>query len=165
MAFVVLLDANVLYPATLRDFLITLATTGLYSAKWTEQIHDEWSRNLLEKRPELEAALARTRELMNIAVPDCLVSGYEPLIEGLELPDPDDRHVLAASIRCGAQIIVTHNLKDFPEDTLYHYGIEAMHPDEFLEYQFGLRPDLVIKAAKAQRARLQNPPQNPRRVP
>jgi hypothetical protein len=70
------------------------------------------------------------------------------LIEGIELPGPDDRHVLAAAIRCGAQIIVTHNLKEFPEDTLDHYGIKAIQPDEFLEYQFGLRPDLVIKAAK-----------------
>lgn len=158
MAFVVLLDANVLYPAPLRDFLVTLATTGLYSAKWTEQIHDEWIRNLVLKRPELKPALERTRELMNCAVPDCLVTGYEPLIEGITLPDPNDRHVLAAAIRSAAQIIITHNLKDFPAHTLDQYGIEALHPDEFLEYQFGLRPELVIKAAKAQRARLQNPP-------
>lgn len=161
MAFVVLLDANVLYPAPLRDFLVTLATTGLYSAKWTEEIHDEWTRNLLEKRPELKSALARTRELMNRAVPDCLVTGYEPLMKGLVLPDPGDRHVVAAAIRCGAQIIVTHNLKDFPAGSLDPYGIEAMHPDEFLECQFGLRPDLVIKAAKTQRARLGNPPKSP----
>ena len=161
MGFVVLLDANVLYPATLRDFLVTLGTTGLYSAKWTNQIHDEWTRNLLKKRPELEPALVRTRELMDSAVPDCLVTGYEPLIEGLTLPDPDDRHILAAAIRCSAQVIVTHNLKDFPADILDQYGIEAMHPDEFLEYQFGLRPNLVIKAAKAQRARWSNPSHTP----
>ena len=161
MAFVVLLDANVLYPAPLRDFLITLATTGLYSAKWTEQIHDEWTRNLLKKRPELKEALARTRALMNQAAPDCLVTGYESLIEGLNLPDPDDRHVLAAAIRCSAQIIVTHNLKDFPATILEQFGIEAQHPDVFLEYQFGLRPELVIKAAKTQRARLRNPQKTP----
>ncbi|VAW85601.1 hypothetical protein MNBD_GAMMA18-1227 [hydrothermal vent metagenome] len=160
MAFVVLLDANVLYPATMRDFLITLATIGLYSAKWTEQIHDEWTRNLIKNRPELDPeALARTQKLMNRAVPDSLVTGHEPLIQGLALPDSDDRHVLAAAIRCGAQVIVTQNLKDFPTNALDQYGIEAIHPDEFLEYQFGLRPELVIKAAKAQRARLQNPPQ------
>jgi hypothetical protein len=76
---------------------------------------------------------------MDRAVPDCLVTGYEPLIEGLTLPDPNDRHILAAAIRCGAQIIVTLNLKDFPADVLDPYGVEAMHPDEFLEYQFGLR--------------------------
>lgn len=161
MAFVVLLDANVLYPAPLRDFLITLATTGLYRAKWTEEINDEWTRNLLEQRPELEPALTRTRELMTRAVPDALVTGYESLVAGLTLPDLGDRHVLAAAIRAGAQIIVTHNLKDFPSESLDPYGIEAMHPDEFLEYQFGLRANLVIKAAKTQRARLVNPPKSP----
>jgi transposase InsO family protein len=95
---------------------------------------------------------------MDKAVPDCLVTGYEGLIESLELPDPDDRHVVAAAIRCGAQIIVTNNLKDFPSEVLDQYGIEAQYPDEFLEYQFGLRPNLVIRAAKEQRARWQNPP-------
>ena len=114
MGFVVLLDANVLYPFVLRDFLVTLATTELYQAKWTDRIHDEWTRNLLKQRPELVGALVKTRALMNVAVPDCLVTRYEPLIEGLQLPDPDDRHVLAAAIQCGAQIIVTKNLIDFP---------------------------------------------------
>lgn len=157
MRFVVLLDANVLYPFTLRDFLITLATTELYQAKWTDQIHDEWTRNLLKERPDLEHPLQKTRTLMNKAVPDCLVTDYTNLIDCLELPDPDDRHVLAAAIRCGAQIIVSNNLKDFPSEILVQYGIEAQHPDEFLEYQFDLRPDLVIRAAKEQRARWKNP--------
>lgn len=80
------------------------------------------------------------------------------MIESLELPDPDDRHVLAAAIRCGAQVIVTNNLKDFPSEILEQYELEAQHPDEFLEYQFGLRPNLVIRAAKEQRARWKNPP-------
>lgn len=161
MRFVVLLDANVIYPAPLRDFLLTLATTGLYAAKWTDRIHDEWIHSLVRNRPELEVHLKRTRELMNEAVPDCLVTGYEDLIGGLTLPDPDDRHVLAAAIRCGAQIIVTNNQKDFPAEVLDLYGIEAMHPDVFIEYQFGLRPNLVIKAAKKQRSRLRNPPKSP----
>ncbi len=160
MSFTAVLDANVLYPAPIRDFLLTLATTGIYRAKWTEQIHDEWMRNLLINRPDLEGKLNRTREAMNL-IPDCLVTGYESLIEGLELPDPDDRHVLAAAIRSGAQTIVTNNLKDFPSSALDQYGVEALHPDEFLDYQFGLRSDLVIKAAKVQRARLKNPPKTP----
>lgn len=98
---------------------------------------------------------------MNRAIPDCLVTGYEDLIGGINLPDPDDRHVLAAAIRCGAQIIVTNNLKDFPAEVLNQYGIEALNPDEFIESQFGLRPDIVVKAAKLQRGRLKNPPKNP----
>lgn len=158
MSFVVLLDANVLFPFTLRDFLVTLATTELYQAKWSEQIHDEWIRNVLKDRPELADVLPRTRSLMDAAVPDCLVTGFEGLIESLELPDPNDRHVLAAAIRCGAQIIVTKNLKDFPSEILEQFGIEAQHPDEFLDYQFGLRPNLVVRAAKEQRKRWKNPP-------
>lgn len=157
MRFVVVLDACVLYPAPLRDFLLRLATTGLYAARWTEQIHDEWISALLEERPDLEPKLERTRELMDRAVPDCLVTGHETLIAGLDLPDPADRHVLAAAIRTGAQIIVTFNLKDFPEDALAPFGLEAQHPDVFMESQFELDPALFINTAKQHRAALVNP--------
>lgn len=99
MALVVLYDANVLYPSTLRDLLIRVAQAGLVQAKWTGQILDEVFSSLSKNRPNLDQdRLARTRELMNKAVRDCLVTGYEPLIGGLKLPDPDDRHVLAAAI-------------------------------------------------------------------
>ncbi len=161
MAFIVLLDANVLYPAPLRDFLVTLSTTGIFAAKWTDQIHDEWTRNLIAKRSELATPVKRTRQLMNEKIPDSLVTGYESIINGLELPDPDDRHVLAAAIRCSAQIIVTFNLKDFPQERLDPYGIEAMHPDEFVDFQLGLKPGLVIRAAKKQRSRLNKPEKTP----
>jgi len=135
MGFVVLLDVCVLYPAPLRDFLLRLAVTGLFAAKWTDRIHDEWIRNLLMQRPGLAEKLPRTRELMNRAVPDALVTGYEDLIENLELPDPDDRHVLAAAIRTGAQAIITFSLRDFPEAYLEPYDVEAIHPDKFIEQQ------------------------------
>lgn len=108
MAFVVLYDACVLYPAPLRDLLIRLANTGIVRARWSEAILDECFRNIQEQRPELKPeALQRTRELMKKAVVDCMVTGFESLIDGLTLPDPDDRHVLAAAIRVGAQAIVT----------------------------------------------------------
>lgn len=111
MRFVVVYDACVLYPAALRDFLIRLATTRLFAARWSEQIHEEWMRNVQAKRPDLTGAqLKRTRDLMDDAVPDCLVSGHERLISSLELPDPDDRHVLAAAIVAHAQMIVSFNL-------------------------------------------------------
>src|SRR5262245_25231347 len=114
MAFVVLYDACVLYPAPLRDLLLRLAMTGIVRVRWSEQNLDECFRNILANRPDLKPeALARTRELMNQAVPDCLVSGHESLVDSLNLPDPDDRHVLAAAIRCGAQAIITLNLSDF----------------------------------------------------
>ncbi len=100
MAFVVIYDACVLYPAPLRDLLIRLAAKGLVRARWTDQILDECFRNILVNRPDLgEASLQRTRDLMNRALPDVLVTGFEKLIAGLDLPDADDRHVLAAGIR------------------------------------------------------------------
>ena len=157
MSFVVVYDACVLYPAPLRDLLLELAISELFGAKWTEMIHDEWIRSLLRSRPELEERLQNTRRLMNEAVPDSLVENFEPLIDGLQLPDANDRHVLAAAIKCNAQIIVTSNLKDFPPECLEPYGIEAMHPDEFIEHQFGLSPVTVIAAAKRIRKRLKNP--------
>ena len=93
MPFVVLYDANVLYPSTLRDLLIRVAQAGLVQAKWTERILDEAFSSLSTNRPDLDSAkLARTRELMNQAVRDCLVAGYEQLVDAVELPDPDDRH-------------------------------------------------------------------------
>nr|WP_297460544.1 PIN domain-containing protein [uncultured Halomonas sp.] len=160
MRFVVIYDACVLYPAPLRDLLMRLATTGLFAARWTSLIHDEWTRSLLARRPELADKLPRTVELMNQAVPDALVTGHEPLIEGLTLPDPDDRHVLAAAIRAGAQLIVTFNLKDFPAAALASYGIEAVHPDIFLEQQFELHESLLVNVARRHRASLRNPPKS-----
>jgi predicted nucleic acid-binding protein len=156
--YTVILDACVLYPAPLRDFLLRLATTGLFRARWTQQIHDEWMRNVLKKRPELKPILHRTRELIDRSVPDALVTGYEPLVEGLELPDVNDRHVLAAAIRAGAQAVITFNLKDFPDKTLGQYDIEAMRPDEFVEHQLDLHQGTIIAAAKQHRAALRNPP-------
>lgn len=104
MPFVVLYDANVLYPSTLRDLLIRIAQAGLVQAKWTDEILDEVFDNLTANRPDLDPQkLARTRDLMNSAVRDCMVTGYEPLIEAIDLPDPDDRHVLDAAIKARAQ--------------------------------------------------------------
>src|SRR5438270_12260865 len=137
-------DANILYPAPLRDLFIRLAQTGLVRARWTEAIHDEWVRNVLKDNPTLSPdRLARTRTLMNEAVRDCLVTGYEDLIESLSHPDPDDRHVLAAAIRAGAAVIVTYNLKDFPAETLARFDIEAQHPDDFLVSLLDQAPGVV----------------------
>jgi predicted nucleic acid-binding protein len=152
-------DANILYPAPLRDLFIRLAQAGLVRARWTETIHDEWVRNVLKDNPNLTAErLARTRMLMNEAVRDCLVSGYEDLIDSLTLPDPDDRHVLAAAIRSSAEVIVTYNLKDFPAETLARFDIEAQHPDDFLLSLFDLAPGQVCAAVKRQRESLRTPP-------
>jgi predicted nucleic acid-binding protein len=152
-------DANILYPAPLRDLFIRLAQAGLVRARWTEAIHDEWVRNVLADNTALSPErLARTRTLMNDAVRDCLVTGYEDRIESLSLPDPDDRHVLAAAIRANAEVIVTFNLKDFPASVLVSHNIEALHPDEFLATLFDAAPGPVCAAVKRQREGLRNPP-------
>jgi hypothetical protein len=102
-----------------------LALTDLFKARWTSRIHDEWISNVLQNRPDLTLEqLTKTRNLMDRNVRDCLVTGFERLIEGLELPDLDDCHVLAAAIRCHADLIVTFNLKDFPSQCLEPYGSE-----------------------------------------
>ncbi len=157
--FTVVYDACVLYPAPLRDFLMWLALSGRFRARWSAQIHDEWKRNLLQNRPDLTPAqLERTAALMDQAIPDGLVTGHEALILGLTLPDQNDRHVLAAAIRCNASVIVTFNEKDFPAAALAPFGIEVQHPDAFVEYLFDLDPAAVVAAAQRQRAQLKNPP-------
>ena len=154
-------DANVLYPAPLRDLFVRLAQAGLVRARWTDAIHDEWVRNVQADNPSLSPErLSRTRALMNDAVRDCLVTGYEDLIDTLSLPDPDDRHVLAAAIRVDAEVIVTFNLKDFPADVLARHNVEAIHPDNFLLSLFDAAPGPVCTAVKRQRAGLHNPPKS-----
>jgi len=157
--YTALLDANVLYPAPLRDLLLQLAVADLFRAKWTADIHREWIEALLEREPHRDrAALERTRDLMNKAARDCLVTGYEALITSLELPDPDDCHVLAAAIVGQCDVIVTQNLKDFPADTLAAFGVEVQHPDDFLSNQLNLHPGAFCEAVRKVRTRLKNPP-------
>ena len=159
MAFDATYDACVLHPAGLRDLLVRLATTGMFRAHWSADILDEMVRSILRRRPDLtEAQLARTRQLMCDAVPDCLTTGYEELIDGLHLPDPDDRHVLAAAIRSGSQVIVTENLSDFPAHVLQTYNIEAQTPDVFLLHLVDLSPRAVFGVLEAQASALRNPP-------
>ena len=159
-SFVAVYDACVLYPAPLRDLLLHLALTDLFRARWTERIHEEWIRSVLASRPDLNAEhLARTRSLMDIAVPDALVTGYEGLIDQLDLPDPDDRHVLAAAIRAHAGVIVTYNIRDFPAESLKPYGIEAQHPDEFVTHLLDLSPAArVCRRARSAAVEYKPPP-------
>ena len=157
--FTAFYDANVLYPAELRNLLMHLAVTGLFRAKWSADVHEEWISSLLKNRHDLTRdKLERTRMLMDKHAIDALVTGYEELIPGLQLPDPDDRHVLAAAIRGQANVIVTMNLRDFPSDVLAPFGIEAQHPDEFILHLLDLAPAAVVAAAESHRQSLKNPP-------
>lgn len=155
----VVYDACVLYPAPLRSLLMYLALTDLFRARWTEAIHEEWMRHVRQDYPDItQEQVERIRDLMNSHVRDCLVTGYEGLTPTLTLPDPDDRHVLAAAIRAGADVIVTSNLTDFPAEALTPHGITAQHPDEFITHLLEQAPAVVCEAARKQRQSLKKPP-------
>jgi len=152
------LDACVLYPATLRNVLLSLAHEGLFHARWTMAIEEEWTRTLLANRPDLTSAqLRRVQSLMNHAIPDCQITGFESLIPSLHLPDANDRHVLAAAIAGHASIIVTSNLRDFPADILSRHGIVAQHPDEFVVNRIDQHESDALTAFRHMRERLRDP--------
>lgn len=158
-AFTAFFDANVFYGARLRSLVLYLAQSKMFRARWSDQVHDEWTRNLLERRPDLKREdLEKTRQAMNRAIPDCLVNGYEPLMEGIALPDPDDRHVVAAAIMTRAHVIVTFNERDFPAPLLAPLRLQVSHPDAFLVDAFGLAPTIFADAVKADFMHYGNPP-------
>jgi predicted nucleic acid-binding protein len=154
-----IIDACVLYSAPVRDLVVRLAQAGLLKARWSDEIHDEWMRNLLKNKPKIDLErLERTRSLMDAAVRDCLVTGYSQLVDSLTLPDPDDRHVLAAAIHAGAGLIVTFNLSDFPLQVLAPHGVEARHPDDLFSALLNAASNEFCAAARLQRQALKSPP-------
>lgn len=157
-AFSAFFDANVLYAVPVTDIVMELASTGLFRALWSDDIHDEWVRNVATDRPDLpKAVIERRRANMERALPQARVVGYHELIDGLVLPDLNDRHVLAAAIVGRADVIVTYNLADFPAATVEHYGIEVQHPDDFLNHQRTLNEALFLQVIKTIRERLTKP--------
>lgn len=157
--FIAVLDACVLYPAPIRDLLLNLADFDLYTPKWTDKIQEEWTRNLLLNRPELKAEqLQKTADAMNKAFPDSNVKNYESIIPAVNLPDRDDGHVLAAAIRCSAEVIVTANTKDFPNEYLSQFDIEAQHPDFFIANLIDLNSEKAFQAFQQQVLNLKKPP-------
>ena len=155
---IALLDANVLYSAPLRDIFMQVALTGLFRVKWTETIHDEWITALLRTHPHLDRQrYERTCEFMNQALPDSNVTDYESWIPKIQLPDPDDRHVLAAAIVGKCEVIVTYNLSDFPSETLGVFGITTQAPDDFFVVHLQSNPEKFCFALKIIRTRLKNP--------
>jgi hypothetical protein len=148
MAFspaVVVYDACILYPFHLRNIVVQAAVDGLVDARWTDAIHDEWMRNLLANTPGLSAErLAATKHLMDIALPEATVAGYEKHIQAVTLPDPDGRHVIAAAIEAGASNIVTWNLRDFPVGELKRHGLVRQTPDAFLVSIYERASDMLV---------------------
>lgn len=159
MSLVVVYDSCVLHPAPLRDLLLRLARAGMVQPRWSALILDECFRSVLDRRPDLSpAALERTRAAMEGAFPWAMVSASDERVATLQLPDPDDRHVLAAALQGQASLILTFNLRDFPARTLAPLGVAAVHPDDFVLERCIEAPGSVLSAVIRQAAALKNPP-------
>jgi hypothetical protein len=148
MAFepsVAIFDACILYPFHLRNIVVQIAVDRLVDARWTDEIHDEWIRSLVADTPAIPIErLQITRRLMNDALPGAIVTGYQRHIQAVTLPDPDDRHVVAAGIAGGASIILTWNLRDFPAREMKKHGLRRQTPDAFLVDLCDQAPDLTL---------------------
>lgn len=156
--FTVVIDACVLYPAPIRDLLLSMASEGLLKPKWSDTIQDEWTRNLLINRKDLnKKQLDSTIQAMNIAFPDSTVENFEELIPSLSLPDENDRHILACAIKCKADLITTFNLKDFPSKMVDKYDIQIQNPDELICNLIDLNEKIACKAFTKMVNRLKNP--------
>ncbi len=152
--FTVVVDANVLFPLTLRDTVLRAAAADFYQLRWSKDILDEMERNLVSTGTMPAEKAARLRAQMEKFFPEAMVTGYEPLIAAMP-NDAKDRHVVAAAVKAGAQVVTTANLRDF---TPLPDGIEAQSPDEFLCNLFDLDPDGFVEMLREQAADLQKPP-------
>ncbi len=143
--FTCVLDTNVIIPIEIRDLLFWFAHDDLYTPKWSKHIFDEWEE-VLRRKNISENEIKKRIAWANQAFPDAMVENYEVLIDGLTLPDEKDRHVLAAAIKTNANIIVTDNLKDFPEEYLGTFGLSAKNADHFLTETIDLNQKIAVNS-------------------
>lgn len=144
-----------LHPGLVRGVLLWFAAERLFRPLWTDEIWREWERSLIRKHPQVTPEqLWPQREQMQDAFEDAMVEGFEPLIEGLMLPDPGDRHVLAAAIAGRADAIVTANLRDFPPDRTAPFNVEVIHPDDFIVSAIDLDTGKALTALRRHREAL-----------
>lgn len=155
--FKCVLDTNVIYPLWIRDLLMWFAYYELYTPQWSSTIFHEWVEVMKRKGIDEVEAQKRAQKL-NLAFPDALVKNYEPLIDSLKLPDPNDRHVVAAAIKANADLIITNNLKDFPEEYLSQFGLKAKNPDDFFTDIIDLNHEISVQAFKQLVLCKKNPP-------
>lgn len=159
MAPVVVYDACVLFSAPMRDLFLRMAVANIVTARWSSRILDECFSAILRQRPDLpQSALVRTRDLIIAAVPDCIVDGDENIASSIILPDDNDRHVVATALLCGAESIITLNLRDFPEESLREHSMRSVHPDAFVLEALDRYPDLMMNIVTEQAGALKNPP-------
>ena len=164
MSSTALLDANVLHPMVLCDLLIRLALAGYYRPLWSRKILDETVRSIHRRRPDLAIDLLQRRvDAMNRVFPDAVVTGYDDLLA--ELPAlGKDAHVLAAAVSGGADVIVTHNVRDFPAALIDRYQVIVQTPDEFLGHHWRRAPEAVARILLEQSAGTRAPHLRPREI-
>lgn len=151
-----MLDTNVIYPIDIRDLLFWFASYDLFTPKWSKHIFDEWE-SVMRRKGIAEEEITKRLSKAQQAFPDALVDNYEPLVSSLELPDERDRHVLAAAIKTNANIIVTNNMKDFPEAYLASFGLTAKTADDFITDTIDLNNELALEAFRAMVLNRTNP--------
>lgn len=137
--------------------LLSFAHEGLFRARFTDDIMDEWTRTLICLKPHLETSVGQQEAMIREVFDECFVTGYQPIIPSLKLPCPGDRHVLAAAIRASAQVIVTENRRDFPAAVLEEYGIETFGADDMLVSTYELYPSEAARALSRVRKRYRTP--------
>jgi len=161
--FTAFVDACSLVPTLNRNLLLSLAEADFFRVRWSERLLDETEAAIVKIAaakaiPDASDRARRARTAMERAFPDAMVTGYQPLAAGLiGLPDPDDAHVIAAAIKTRASVIVTENLKDFPETVLAPLDMEAKSADEFIADTIGLDPGRAVAAVRQMRQRLKMP--------
>jgi predicted nucleic acid-binding protein len=154
--FPAVIDARVLFPALLRDILLRAAEADLYHVHWSQEILDEVTRNLVRQSKMSQSQAQHLSSEMNKAFPEAIVEVPSSLVSAMD-NDLKDRHVLAAAVVAKAQVIITANLKHFPEEALRAWEIEAQHPDTFLVNLFDLAPKKMIKVVQLSAQDRRNP--------
>lgn len=157
--FRVVLDANVLFPIVQADLLLQLADRSIYIPLWSSGILDELVDSLIATGKTSEEKALRRVSYMNEAFLDAQVHNWELLVDSIHgIPDPKDRHVVAAAIEGNASAIVTNNLKDFPQESLSQHGLHAVSCDNFLLDLYDLFPSRFRDALEEMQQIRKNPP-------
>ncbi len=154
--FTCVLDTNVIYPIEIRDLLFWFAHYDLFTPKWSKHIFSEWE-DVMRRKGINNDEIKKRSNRANLAFPDALVLNYESIISGLKLPDKNDCHVLAAAIKSNANVIVTNNLKDFPQEYLATFDLVAKSADDFIADIIDLNPQKAIEAFRKLVLNRQNP--------
>lgn len=156
--FTVVIDTDVLVGALTRNIILSLAEAGLFRPRWSNcTIEDEFVRFFERRYPDQIGLGLKQKAAITSAFPEGLAEVEACIVEGLTLPDADDRHVLAAAIKTKAALIVTNNLMDFPEECIARHEVEAISADEFIADCIDLAGPDAVAALRTMRERLKNP--------